>query len=305
MHILVGTDGSPAAVAAAQRALELFPSVETVTLLSAVEDPPEAIQGLESGFAGGIVSAEVVQAGFDRAQEDARVALEATTAALKIVARVPIIRERAEMGDPGPLLCSVAAELGSRRHCRRVSGARRIQTSPARVCELLRGPPRWAPGARHSRRHGSDHAALRGPGASRGALLVGPSAVSNWKRRHWCVLGATRSRKPAWSCRLIEPVPPMETCTQQLLSRRFLISSGNERPRSSSQRDATQWVRRAQKSPQFASGCALPPLPSFFPPQPVRPRGSRSLEGGFRRRAFSVPLHIWRSRSDASRRALA
>ncbi|OQX66453.1 MAG: hypothetical protein B6A08_20395 [Sorangiineae bacterium NIC37A_2] len=112
MHILVGTDGSPAAVAAAQRALELFPSVETVTLLSAVEDPPEAIQGLESGFAGGIVSAEVVQAGFDRAQEDARVALEATTAALKIVARVPIIRERAEMGDPGPLLCSVGAQLG-------------------------------------------------------------------------------------------------------------------------------------------------------------------------------------------------
>jgi nucleotide-binding universal stress UspA family protein len=112
MHILVGTDGSPAAVAAAQRALELFPSVETVTLLSAVEDPPEAIQGLESGFAGGIVSAEVVQAGFDRAQEDARVALEATTAALQNVAQGSVIRERAEIGDPGSLLCSVGAQLG-------------------------------------------------------------------------------------------------------------------------------------------------------------------------------------------------
>ncbi len=112
MHILVGTDGSPAAIAAATRALQLFPSAREVTLLCAVEDPPEAIQGLESGFAGGIASAEVVQAGFDRAQEDARVALEATTAALKSVAQGSIIRERAEIGDPGSLLCSVGAELG-------------------------------------------------------------------------------------------------------------------------------------------------------------------------------------------------
>lgn len=112
MHILVGTDGSPAAIAAATRALQLFPSAETVTLLSAVEDPPEAIQGLESGFAGGIATAEELQAGFERAQEDARIALEATTAALKSVGRGTVIRERAEMGDAGSRLCAVATELG-------------------------------------------------------------------------------------------------------------------------------------------------------------------------------------------------
>lgn len=123
MHILVGTDGSHSAIAAATRALQLFASAETVTLLTTTLEPLEATQGLESGFAGGIASPEQIEAGFQRVNDEARAALAATMAALQSTSRPPLIRERIEIGDPGARLCSVAAELmadvivvGSRGH---------------------------------------------------------------------------------------------------------------------------------------------------------------------------------------------
>lgn len=123
MHILIGTDGSRPAVAAATWALELFPSAEIVTLLTVAPEPVETTQGLESGFAGGVATPEQVEAGFKRVTDEGRAALAATAAALKGKAHPPLIRERVEVGDPGSSLCNLASEwmadvivVGSRGH---------------------------------------------------------------------------------------------------------------------------------------------------------------------------------------------
>jgi nucleotide-binding universal stress UspA family protein len=112
MHILLGTDGSPDAIAAALHALNLFTSVDTLTLVAATPMPMVATQGMESGFAGGIASQDQVDAAFRVAESGMRTALATTAAAVQSAPRRPrSVAEVVETGDPGRLLCTLASEL--------------------------------------------------------------------------------------------------------------------------------------------------------------------------------------------------
>lgn len=112
MHILLGTDGSPDAIAAAIHALDMFTSVDTMTLLAAAPMPLVATQGMESGFTGGIASQEQVVAAFKVAEAGMRQALATTASAVRGSKRPPRkIDELVETGDAGRLLCRLASEL--------------------------------------------------------------------------------------------------------------------------------------------------------------------------------------------------
>jgi nucleotide-binding universal stress UspA family protein len=108
VRVLIGTDGSHDAIAAAARAVELLASAD-VTLVCIVETPALATAGLESGFAGGVADPEQVDAAWDAAHADAHAALERTAAALS----APTVETRVEMGAPGPDLCRLAEELAA------------------------------------------------------------------------------------------------------------------------------------------------------------------------------------------------
>ena len=107
MQILIGTDGSHDAIAAAVRAVELLAHADVVTLVCIVETPALASAGLESGFAGGVADPEQVDAAWDAVHADARAALDRTAAALGGTTVETLI----EMGAPGPDLCRLAADL--------------------------------------------------------------------------------------------------------------------------------------------------------------------------------------------------
>jgi nucleotide-binding universal stress UspA family protein len=112
VHVLIGTDGSEDARAAAVRAVSLLAPADVVTLLSVGEPPVEESAGLESGFAGGVadpgeiaIAWAAVEAAATRVLELTR---DAVTPLLPATARVDL---RLEYGSPGPDLCRVAAEL--------------------------------------------------------------------------------------------------------------------------------------------------------------------------------------------------
>ncbi len=107
MHLLIGTDGSDDAIAAARRALPLLATPDTVTLACVVEAPPEASAGLESGFAGGVMQPDQVNAAWAEAQDEAREALERTA---REIGAPPGVELVVEFGAPGPVLCDLAKE---------------------------------------------------------------------------------------------------------------------------------------------------------------------------------------------------
>lgn len=111
MHILLGTDGSSHAIAAAVRALELFVPTHILTLVAVGLTPPIAFQGFESGFSGGIASKEEVEAAFRRSEASSRAALASTLSALESAPRPGTIHELVETGEPGDLLCRLASDL--------------------------------------------------------------------------------------------------------------------------------------------------------------------------------------------------
>ncbi|MGZ4709817.1 MAG: universal stress protein [Acidimicrobiales bacterium] len=114
MHVLIGTDGSSDAVAAAVRAVELLALADTVTIVCIVETPALATAGLESAFAGGVARPEEIDAAWDAVHADAMVALDRTADAVKASvgpAVASTVETRIEMGAPGPDLCRLAGEL--------------------------------------------------------------------------------------------------------------------------------------------------------------------------------------------------
>ncbi len=115
MRILIGTDGSPDAITAAVRAVELLAHADAVTLVCIVETPALASAGLESGFAGGVARPEEVDAAWDAVHANAKVALDRTAAALAGTAAPSgaEVETRVEMGAPGPDLCRLADELSA------------------------------------------------------------------------------------------------------------------------------------------------------------------------------------------------
>jgi nucleotide-binding universal stress UspA family protein len=110
VNVLVCTDGSDDAVEAARRGLALLGTVDTLTVLCAVEAPPLATAGFESGFAGGISSPEEV----DRAWEDVRVrADEAIERTLQALSTIAVVERRVEVGSAGAVICDLAGDLGA------------------------------------------------------------------------------------------------------------------------------------------------------------------------------------------------
>ena len=107
VRILIGTDGSEDAVAAARRAVDLLASDATVHLVCVAE--PLAIEGagMESGFAGGIATPQEVDAAWADAVGEATAALERTASALGI----ETVETYVERGTPGTVLCERAKAL--------------------------------------------------------------------------------------------------------------------------------------------------------------------------------------------------
>ena len=108
MKVLIGTDGSEDAIAAARRALELLDSSATVTVASIMEEPVAATAGFESGFAGGMATPEQVQIEWEAVESAGKAAVADTVAALD--ASSPI-EQVVRVGSAGPELCRLATEL--------------------------------------------------------------------------------------------------------------------------------------------------------------------------------------------------
>ena len=109
MKVLIGTDGSEAAIDAARRSLPLLAAPDTVLVVCIAEPPAIAAEGFESGFAGGVAAPEEIDAAWGAANAGAADALERTVAALDTAGTVETLIEN---GDIGPTLCAVAEEQG-------------------------------------------------------------------------------------------------------------------------------------------------------------------------------------------------
>jgi nucleotide-binding universal stress UspA family protein len=106
-RIVIATDGSEDAVAAAQRALEVLAADAEVHLLCVADTPGAVARGMDSGFAGGIATPEEIDAAWSGAMSEAEAALDRTAGALgdRVSAR------SVQQGDPGVVLCERAAAL--------------------------------------------------------------------------------------------------------------------------------------------------------------------------------------------------
>lgn len=103
---VVATDGSDQAIEAARRGLSLV-SADQVVLVTVVETPAAVTAGLESGFAGGLATADEIDDAWAAVRAEAQETLDRTTAALETGAAIePLMIE----GDPGSTLCHVADE---------------------------------------------------------------------------------------------------------------------------------------------------------------------------------------------------
>lgn len=110
MHVLIGTDGSDDAIAAARTGLGLLGTPTKVTVMCVLDTPGEATAGLESGFAGGMVSDTEVDRAWSLAEQEASEALERTVAGLGTDAPVEQVTRT---GDAGPAICRLAEEVGA------------------------------------------------------------------------------------------------------------------------------------------------------------------------------------------------
>lgn len=122
MHVLIGTDGSEDAVAAATKSMAVL-AADSITVLAVGEPPNIATAGFESGFAGGIASPEEVSAAWQAVDSAANSALDATIDAITRSKPTVAIERRIEIGNPGQTLVNLASELsadvvvvGSRGH---------------------------------------------------------------------------------------------------------------------------------------------------------------------------------------------
>jgi nucleotide-binding universal stress UspA family protein len=109
MRILIGTDGSDDALAAARRAVDVLASDATIHLICVAEPPAIASAGMESGFAGGIATPREVDAAWEDAIGEARAALERTASAVGVAS----VETEVERGTPGTVLCERAKALNA------------------------------------------------------------------------------------------------------------------------------------------------------------------------------------------------
>ena len=108
-RVVIGTDGSDDAVAAARQALDLLTSDATFHLISVVETPAIVGAGMESGFAGGIATPEEIDAAWTGVTDEATAALARTARELGATT----VEQQVERGEPGAVLCERADALGA------------------------------------------------------------------------------------------------------------------------------------------------------------------------------------------------
>lgn len=108
MRVLIGTDGSADAIAAASAGLDLLATPDAVVIACVVDTPGAATAGLESGFAGGMASEATVEQAWNVAEHEADRAIDDTIAALELDAPVERVTRP---GEAGQVLCRVAQEL--------------------------------------------------------------------------------------------------------------------------------------------------------------------------------------------------
>jgi nucleotide-binding universal stress UspA family protein len=109
VKLLIGTDGSDIALAAAARAGELFGTVESVTVLAVAGTTPGDDAG---GIEGSAESPEEIDRDLANQHAAASAAIDAVVAQLPEDWRPKVVR-RVEAGDPGPMLTWVAEQEGS------------------------------------------------------------------------------------------------------------------------------------------------------------------------------------------------
>src|SRR5262245_6850447 len=107
VRILIGTDGSEDALAAARRAVEVLASDATIHLIAVAEPPGVVGAGMESGFAGGMATPQEIDAAWTAVTDEAATALERTAGALGITN----VEKSVERGAPGAVLCERAEAL--------------------------------------------------------------------------------------------------------------------------------------------------------------------------------------------------
>jgi nucleotide-binding universal stress UspA family protein len=105
--LLIATDGSEAAIDAAARSTELFPSARELVVVSVAEPSAIAHAALAGGKAA--VASAIVADLWTDARADAKAAIARTVAALPTTAAVV---RRVEHGDPGRVICQIAEDLG-------------------------------------------------------------------------------------------------------------------------------------------------------------------------------------------------
>ena len=110
VKVLIATDGSEGAVAAAQQALRLMAPDASVLVLAVAETPGGSAAGLDSGFGGGVADPEVIEVEWQAGQTHAEDAVRRTVERLGPRAG---IESRIEAGDPATAICEVAREAGA------------------------------------------------------------------------------------------------------------------------------------------------------------------------------------------------
>jgi nucleotide-binding universal stress UspA family protein len=104
VHVLVGTDGSPFSISAAQRGIALLGRPERVTVLTVLSELPGDDAG---GFEGSVLSPEEQDEEWRAQVEHANSELSHAAAALGGAT----VDQRIEIGDVAKTICSVASEL--------------------------------------------------------------------------------------------------------------------------------------------------------------------------------------------------
>jgi len=106
--ILLCTDGSPLAIDALATGLELLGPGRELVLVTVVDEPdPTLVTG--TGFAGGVMTPEELEARTAAAVTHAETVLDETTEALGLGP----VETRALHGDAGVAICALADELGA------------------------------------------------------------------------------------------------------------------------------------------------------------------------------------------------
>lgn len=109
MKVLIATDGSELALAAAARGVELLGDIETVTVLAVLTDSPGDDAG---GIEGSTETPAEAAAELEAEEGAAHGAIDATVAALPESLRAGAVR-RVEAGDAGPMIVWVAEHEAS------------------------------------------------------------------------------------------------------------------------------------------------------------------------------------------------